>query len=137
MRYAYVENEQIVLGPKALPKSWKNISGLNLMDDVSLAALGWLPWRVVDAGSPGQDWVETSPTVELKSTEIVETKTYRQKTQEEIEIERQLASVANKSLRAKAYVEESDPLFFKAQRGEATMEEWLAKVEEIKVRYPA
>lgn len=38
--------------------------------------------------------------------------------------------------RASAYKNESDPLFFKAQRGEATMEEWLAKVDEIKARYP-
>lgn len=38
--------------------------------------------------------------------------------------------------RAAAYVAESDPLFFKAQRGEATMEEWQAKVAEIKTRYP-
>jgi uncharacterized protein YdaT len=136
MKYVYVQNGQIVSGPKALPKAWKNISGLNLMADAALAALGWLPWRVVDAGSPGQDWAESTPTVEIKSTEVVETKTYRQKTQEEIEVEKQLTSVANKNLRAKAYVEESDPLFFKAQRGEATTEEWLAKVEEIKVRYP-
>lgn len=35
-----------------------------------------------------------------------------------------------------AYVLEADPLFFKAQRGEATIEEWGAKIEEIKVRYP-
>jgi hypothetical protein len=33
-----------------------------------------------------------------------------------------------------AYQTEADPLFFKAQRGEATMQEWLAKVEEIKTR---
>jgi hypothetical protein len=38
--------------------------------------------------------------------------------------------------RAAAYVAESDPLFFKAQRGEATMEEWQSKVSEIKTRYP-
>ena len=38
--------------------------------------------------------------------------------------------------RAAAYVAESDPLFFKAQRGEATNEEWLAKIAEIKVRFP-
>lgn len=38
--------------------------------------------------------------------------------------------------RAAAYVAEADPLFFKAQRGEATMEEWQAKVAEIKARYP-
>ena len=38
--------------------------------------------------------------------------------------------------RKDAYQNESDPLFFKAQRGEATMEEWQAKVAEIKARYP-
>jgi hypothetical protein len=37
--------------------------------------------------------------------------------------------------RQQAYTAESDPLFFKAQRGEATMEEWQAKVAEIKARY--
>ena len=39
-------------------------------------------------------------------------------------------------LRQQAYIAEADPLFFKAQRGEATMEEWQAKVAEIKERYP-
>lgn len=38
--------------------------------------------------------------------------------------------------RAQAYKQEADPIFFKSQRGEATQEEWLAKVEEIKARYP-
>ncbi len=37
--------------------------------------------------------------------------------------------------RADAYRNESDPLFFKAQRGEATQQEWLDKVAEIKTRY--
>ena len=37
---------------------------------------------------------------------------------------------------ASAYTAEADPLFFKAQRGEATIEEWEAKVEEIRTRYP-
>jgi hypothetical protein len=38
--------------------------------------------------------------------------------------------------RAEAYRTESDPIFFMAQRGEATMQEWTAKVTEIKARYP-
>lgn len=38
--------------------------------------------------------------------------------------------------RATAYTTEADPLFFKAQRGEATIEEWQAKVAEIRSRYP-
>ncbi|CAB4166554.1 hypothetical protein UFOVP837_32 [uncultured Caudovirales phage] len=55
------------------------------------------------------------------------------------EIERlipiQLAKVATENRRS-AYIAEADPLFFKAQRGEATMEEWQAKVAEIKTRFP-
>jgi hypothetical protein len=39
-------------------------------------------------------------------------------------------------LRQQAYIAEADPLFFKAQRGEATMEEWQAKVADIKARFP-
>lgn len=39
-------------------------------------------------------------------------------------------------LRAKAYREESDPLFFKYQRGEASKEDWLGLIKEIKQRYP-
>ena len=45
------------------------------------------------------------------------------------------ARIATENRRA-AYITEADPLFFKAQRGEATMEEWQAKVAEIKARYP-
>lgn len=41
-----------------------------------------------------------------------------------------------KQSRETAYKAESDSLFFKAQRGEATIQEWQAKVAEIKVRFP-
>jgi hypothetical protein len=41
------------------------------------------------------------------------------------------------ALRRAAYVAESDPIFFMAQRGEATQQEWLDKVAEIKARWPA
>jgi hypothetical protein len=46
-------------------------------------------------------------------------------------------NIANAAqLRQAAYTAEADPLFFKAQRGEATMADWQAKVAEIKTRYP-
>lgn len=48
--------------------------------------------------------------------------------------EQQAARVT--AARAAAYAAESDALFFKSQRGEATKEEWLAKVQEIKDRFP-
>jgi len=35
-----------------------------------------------------------------------------------------------------AYEKEADPMFFMAQRGEITQEEYLAKMQEIKDRYP-
>jgi len=41
-----------------------------------------------------------------------------------------------KQARAFAYAQEADSLFFKAQRGESTMEEWNSKIEEIRQRYP-
>ena len=51
-----------------------------------------------------------------------------------VEIEAQRMSAQQS--RASAYTAEADPLFFKAQRGEATIEEWEAKVEEIRTCYP-
>lgn len=44
--------------------------------------------------------------------------------------------VAMEKKRALAYQAESDPLYFKWKRGEATEEDWLEKIQEIKDRYP-
>lgn len=40
------------------------------------------------------------------------------------------------AMRANAYRTESDPIFFKFQRGEATKEEWLVSIASIKERFP-
>lgn len=40
------------------------------------------------------------------------------------------------SMRQSSYQMESDPIMAQYLRGEATKEEWLAKIEEIKVHYP-
>lgn len=54
------------------------------------------------------------------------------------EIAQRIANLNKKAEanRAQAYQDEADPLFFKWQRGEATEQEWLDKVAEIKARYP-
>ena len=135
MRYAYVQDGKIVEGPRSLPKSWRNISGLNHMPEQDLIAIGWLPWRCVEVEA-GPDMVQEPSTVEIKATEVVETQVFRAKTQAEKDDEAQQQAEQNRRNRAEAYREESDPLFFKAQRGEATNEEWLAKVQEIKNRFP-
>lgn len=43
---------------------------------------------------------------------------------------------AIKAKRVAAYQAESDPWFFKAQRGEATMDDWRAMVASIQLTYP-
>lgn len=40
------------------------------------------------------------------------------------------------SMRKAAYQADADPLFFKWQRGEATQQQWLDKIAEIRARYP-
>jgi protein-tyrosine-phosphatase len=63
--------------------------------------------------------------------------TVRDKTAEELQAESEAHAARVEAQRAEAYRAESDPLFFKSQRGEATQQEWLDKVAEIKARYPA
>lgn len=63
--------------------------------------------------------------------------TVRSKTADELAAEAAAAVAKADAQRAQAYRTESDPLFFKAQRGEATQQEWLDKVAEIKARYPS
>jgi hypothetical protein len=54
----------------------------------------------------------------------------------EPEPEPPLTKEHQEQMRRWAYQQEADPLFFMSQRGEATVEEWQAKVAEIKARYP-
>jgi len=61
----------------------------------------------------------------------------RDKTAEELQAEVDARAAQVEAQRAEAYRTESDPLFFKSQRGEATHQEWLDKVAEIKARYPS
>lgn len=65
-----------------------------------------------------QDWFLTNATNE----EILQRKT-------------QYNEIATQN-RLEAYRNESDPLFFKAQRNEITLQEWQSKIAEIKLRYP-
>ena len=47
-----------------------------------------------------------------------------------------VAELTVDELRQAAYAAEADPLFFKWQRGEATQQDWLDVIAEIKARYP-
>lgn len=58
-----------------------------------------------------------------------------EKTQEELDIESAAKASEVEYLRKEAYRNESDPLFFKWQRGEIDKQVWLDKVAEIKDTY--
>jgi hypothetical protein len=79
----------------------------------------------VEEGQPALqsgEWVQVWSTLALTAAEVAQAQAERAE-----KVRRQ---------RARAYRDESDPLFFKAQRGECSMSEWVAKVNEIKARYP-
>jgi hypothetical protein len=84
---------------------------------------------------PGAEWVLRGDTLEWLDAN----QTQPSDAEIEAEVARltalEPARIATENRRA-AYMAESDPLFFKAQRGEATMDEWQAKVVEIKTRFP-
>tara|TARA_R110000803_G_scaffold1535_1_gene4962 strand:- start:261 stop:680 length:420 start_codon:yes stop_codon:yes gene_type:complete len=44
MNYCLVEDGVITEGPRGLPKSWRNVSGLNLASDAELKEKGWIPY---------------------------------------------------------------------------------------------
>lgn len=89
---------------------------------------------------PGAEWVVRGDEIEWMDSE--QTKPTKQEIQDEIaylESDAYKAEQEKKMIemkRAKAYRQESDPLFFKFQRGEATEQEWLDKIAEIKTRFP-
>ena len=59
------------------------------------------------------------------------------KTKEQVEQEAKEAKLQQvENNRRNAYRNESDPLFLKWQRGDATEQEWLDKIKEIKERFP-
>jgi hypothetical protein len=95
--------------------------------------------RVIVTGAPESDYTknvnQADPVFVQERNRWEQTWIVTDATQEQIA--ERLAEQANqlKMKREEAYRNESDPLFFKAQRGESTQQEWLDKVAEIKARY--
>lgn len=87
---------------------------------------------------PGAEWVlRGNEYAGLEWLDKVQTKPTEQEVNDEIaKLQAELPNKLAKENRAAAYKLEADPLFFKAQRGEATQQEWLDKVAEIQQRFP-
>lgn len=85
MNYCLVQNGAIIEGPRALPASWGNISGLNLLSQEELKAHGWLPHRLIEF--TGQHKVITNTVFTIGTDEVVESYESRDMTQDEIDSE--------------------------------------------------
>jgi hypothetical protein len=84
---------------------------------------------------PRAKWVLRGDELEWLSSDILEPT----ETEIQSELNRLIADQPRKeaqAARAAAYAAEADPLFFKAQRGEAELVDWEAKVAEIRERFP-
>jgi len=132
MLIAKVENGQ-VLDVADYKSMFPDTSfGVNGPDDAFLAENGCLQvnlWKPYSHAT--EKLVAVAPYIEYGQVFTVQVE---KKTQDELDADIAAFDAADKAARAEAYRTESDPLFFKAQRGEATMEEWIAKVAEIKAR---
>lgn len=84
---------------------------------------------------PGAQW--SIPADSTDATSVIWHDGAKPVTQAELDAAMALPDLALiATQRAIAYASEADPLFFAAQRGEATMEQWRAKIDEIRKRYP-
>lgn len=99
MNYCLVENNAIVDGPRALPSSWRNVSGLNWLSNNELRALGWLPVRI-DEGAVDEKF--SGSMFVIHPHEVVEIKLWVKYTAEEkAEIDAQKAAAVRRERNAK------------------------------------
>ena len=99
MNYCLVENNAIVDGPRALPSSWRNVSGLNWLSNDELRALGWLPVRI-DEGAVDEKF--SGSVFVINPNEVVEVKLWVKYTAEEkAEIDAQKAAAVRRERNAK------------------------------------
>lgn len=129
LAYPYSENQLRRDNPQV---SFPSAISQELLDDYGVMSVALVPQPAFDPIT--QDLVELTPAL----MEGLWTQVWGvvDVSPEEVQRRQQQYLDNQKALRAAAYREEADPLYFKAQREEATMAEWKAKVSEIKARYP-
>lgn len=140
MIYALVRNNKIEKYPYSVgdySKDHPQVSLPELITDELLGELGLVSVesRPIPKLKDGLQYA-TEGKPKLASGVWVQTWIVNDYTQAELDDMKRSAAESATLLRREAYLAEADPLFFKAQRGEATMQEWQSKIAEIKARYP-
>ena len=86
MKYARIENNQVIDHNRDLPINWQNVSNFYLLDNESVKEYGWFPFRFVEAPNM-ENSVISGSYFEIGDDEVVEYQTRRAKTEEEIQEE--------------------------------------------------
>jgi len=131
MIYAYKDAGKWTIA--SLMPRFKGIGGWHTLSDEERAKHGWYPCVEVNAQYNPTTQIRSPAEFVLKDGIVTATYTIWDKAESQITQE---AITQARTQRAAAYTEEADPLFFKAQRGEAELSEWEAKVQEIRDRFP-
>ena len=129
--YIKLKNNQIAQYPYSINKlrqDNKDTSFPEKMSDERLVE--WNVFSVIQTEYPQVDFTKNVEEGEPQLVDGTWTQVWNVTDKSQSEI-----NEIKKSLRADAYRNESDPLFFKAQRGEISQQEWLDKVAEIKLRW--
>lgn len=61
----------VLKGPMRLPQNWNNTSGLNMLGNNDLKALGWLPFEEVDPPYDSSTHYRGTPTIDFQSEKVV------------------------------------------------------------------
>ena len=83
--YVLVEEGKVVWGPAELPRTWNNISGLNMMESAELKKLGWLPWREVLSPYDNKTHYRDDYNHNIKADEVVYTDIIKAYTVDQLE----------------------------------------------------
>ena len=129
-RYALVQNNQIVEGPKNLPKAWGPISGFHHLSNEELKTHGWLPWEFIEI-VVNENEVYDTPTVVIETDRVVETQTKRVKTTEELtnDIENKKQSVRSERNHLLA---DSDWIVIKSLETNTDYTDWKVYRQELR-----
>ena len=115
-QYCLIENSEITDGPRTLPKSWRNISGLDLLDDALLKLRGWVPYANTKPAYNADTQHLTSEKV-ISATTVVETYTVNDYTEAEMTTRIAAAKLARKTairLEAQNIIFAEYPLWYQA-----------------------
>lgn len=86
MKYARVQNNQVIDSNRDLPTSWENISNFNVFDDALLKEYGWYPYKFISIDVPDGYILDGTEYI-ITENEVIETEKKRLKTEEEIQEE--------------------------------------------------